>query len=168
MSFQVTDRFHVRLGGNTFIDTPNLVMYDGTPIFQLRRHEDGYLGIDFDIYGPDGTKIAAVRRNQLYFTKDVDRGSFAESGTVDTYEVREVATGRVLCSIKKRKAAGPAELDVAVETYLPNGQLLKASPTEMQMGGITMVGNTFERCWAAIAVGSTGGVGMGVSGPPRT
>ena len=57
----------MKLGGNIYINTPNLVAYRGEPLFTLRRHDEtGYLGIDFDIYNAQGEKVAAVRRSEIY------------------------------------------------------------------------------------------------------
>lgn len=33
----VEDRFSVKLGGNTYINTPNLVVYKGEPLFRMYR-----------------------------------------------------------------------------------------------------------------------------------
>ena len=45
-----------------------------------------------------------------------------------------------------------AELDVHVRMYLPDGFLLDAGPEETNLGGVTMRGNVFENCGAAIAI----------------
>jgi hypothetical protein len=54
--WRVTDKFRVVLGGNTYVNVRDLVVCQGKSLFTLRRSDDGVLGIDFDIYGPDGPK----------------------------------------------------------------------------------------------------------------
>ncbi len=49
--WKVEKDFKVILGGNTYINVPNLVAYKGKPLFKIERREsDGLLGISFDIY----------------------------------------------------------------------------------------------------------------------
>jgi hypothetical protein len=42
--WQVTKRFRVRLGGNAYINVPQLVVYRGDSLFTLKRSDDGVLG----------------------------------------------------------------------------------------------------------------------------
>jgi hypothetical protein len=62
----VEDKFRVIIGGNTYINTPNIVVCKGQPLFVLKRREsDGQLGIDFDIFSKNGDRIATVRGNRI-------------------------------------------------------------------------------------------------------
>lgn len=36
--------------------------------------------------------------------------------------------------------------------YMPDGKLIKFNPSETNLGGITMKGNTFQVCAAAIKI----------------
>jgi hypothetical protein len=36
--------------------------------------------------------------------------------------------------------------------YMPDGFLLKADPTQTNIGGATMIGNVFKNCGAGIAI----------------
>ena len=59
----VEERFSVRLGGNIFINTPNLVVYKGKPLFRIYRSDnEGILGIDFDVYDSSGKRVATIRK----------------------------------------------------------------------------------------------------------
>ena len=58
--WEVSKDFKVKLGGNYFINTPNLIVEKGISLFRLFRREDGFLGIDFDIYNSKGTKLYAM------------------------------------------------------------------------------------------------------------
>ena len=39
--WKLESEFSVRLGGNTYINTPNLIVYKGTSIFRIRRGDGG-------------------------------------------------------------------------------------------------------------------------------
>lgn len=135
--WQVEDRFRVRLGGNTYINCTNLVTVGGETLFTLRRHDDGYLRIDFDIYNAEGYKIASVKRNEIYYAgKDKDR--YRIDGSMNRYLLTDQSTGRVICDIRKREDARPAELDVSVHLYTGSGFLFDATPDQTNLGGLVM------------------------------
>ena len=147
--WQIENKFKVRIGGNTYIDTANIIVYKGKPLFSLRRHEDGYLGIDFEIYDAEGSLVATVKRNEIYLGNKDD---YQIDGTYNSYTLTEVASGNVLCQIKKRGEAHPAELEVSVQLYTPSGFLFNASPDTTNFGGIQMTDCTFVGGAAAIAI----------------
>ncbi|MBV9242863.1 MAG: hypothetical protein JO314_12740 [Acidobacteria bacterium] len=147
--WEVEDHFSVKIGGNYCIDTPNIVAFRDDPIFVLKRSEDGYLGIWFEIFDDSGQKVASVKRNEIYAAES---GRFSFNGTQDSCELIENSTGRVLCGIKKRSEAHPMELDVTVETYLPDGRLFNATPDSTTLGSIFMKGNVFQGCGTALAI----------------
>jgi len=147
--WKVEDKFRVRLGGNTYIDTPNLIVFRGESLFRIRRGDDGMLGIDFDVFDNQGKRVATIAKGAVV-QGDNDKYNI-ESGH-ETYTVTEKTSGRVITRVQRRGVEG-AELDVWVNTYLPNGQLLAATPTVTNLGGFQMTGCTFERCGAGIAIG---------------
>ena len=149
--WEVEDHFKVRIGGNTYIDTPDIVVYKGQSLFTLKRHaENDYLGIYFEIYDAAGKHIASVKRNEIYYG---DKDAYVIDGSMNRYVFSERASGRVICDIKKREDAHPAELHVSVQLYMPDGFLFNATPDDTNLGGITARGNTFANCGAAIAIG---------------
>ena len=149
--WKVPQHFKVMIGGNTYIDCPTIIDYKGQTVFELRRSDtDGFLAINFDIYAQDGSKIATVRNGQFVAPQP---SGYVIEGSHDHYLLIEKATGRRICGIKLReKARDDAELDVSVEMYMPDGKLIKFSPTETNLGGIIMKGNTFQACGAAIKI----------------
>lgn len=92
--WEVAERFRVKIGGITFINCKTLIDYKGQSLFNLRRHEDGYLGIDFDIYDDKGNRIARVVRNEIY-KGDPDR--YTIEGTADTYILTDKESGDKIC-----------------------------------------------------------------------
>lgn len=153
VSFQVTEEYQVRLGSNIIKNCKSILAFAGKPFFTLKRHEDGYLGIYFDIHDSQGNKIAVVKRNELYFTKETDTDLFTANATKDLYEVKERSSGRVIFSIKKRSLATPNELDICFATYLPNGWLFQATPEKMNLADSSFIECFIEDCETAIEIG---------------
>lgn len=151
--WQVPQHFKVLIGGNTYIDCPTIIDYKGQSIFELLRSDsDGYLGINFDIYVKDGSKVATVRNGQ--FVGATPPG-YQIQGSENQYVLVETATGRQVCDIRLRlKARDDAELDVSAQMYMPDGKLVAFDSNQTNLGGIKMSGNTFQACGgAAIRVG---------------
>lgn len=146
----VEDRFSVRLGGNTYINTPDLVVYKGQSLFRMYRSEnDGILGIDFDVYDASGRRVATFRKGIVV---QGDSDNYAIKSGHEEYEVTEKATGRQLARVKRRAAQG-VEVEVSVRLFTPDGFLLDASPTETNVGGLKMTGCVIENCAAGIVIG---------------
>jgi hypothetical protein len=148
--WKVEDQFRVIIGGNTYINTPNVIVYKGTPLFILKRSEnDGILGIDFDIYDKKEEKVATVRNGVIV---QGDKRKYDISSGMDRYIVTDIASGRVICDIRKRSQAPNAELEVSVKMYTRDGFLIDAGPDQTNIGGLQLRGNTFENCGAGIAI----------------
>ena len=59
--WNVETKFAVRLGGNTYINTPSLIVFQGEPLFRLRRSdEDGMLGNVNNARGKEFSKWEAA------------------------------------------------------------------------------------------------------------
>lgn len=146
----VEDRFSVKLGGNTYINTPNLVVYKGEPLFRVYRSEsDGILGIDFDVFDASGTRVATFRKSIVV---QGDSDNYVIKSGHEEYEVTNKASGQLIAKVRRRGAEG-AEMEVSVRLYTPDGFLLDATPTQTNIGGVLMTGNVFENCGAGIAIG---------------
>ena len=135
MPWNIEENFVVVLGGNTFTNTPNLIVYRGASIFRIERNVDsGYLGISFRIYDETGTKLATIGQNRLFDNKKYKGDkSVSLEGSVHDYLVRELPSGRIICNIRQKEAAAPAELDVSVSLYMPDGCLLEADPNSINL-----------------------------------
>ena len=148
--WHVEDRFRAIIGGNTYVNVANLVVYRGTSLFTLkRRKSDGQLGIDFDVFDKSGARIATVRGNRIVQGNEDDYEIIREA---DRYAVVEKATGKVICDIRRRSQAPESELEVSVELYTPEGFLFKATPKETNIKGIALRGNVFENLGAGIVI----------------
>jgi hypothetical protein len=147
--WKVETEFAVRLGGNTYINTPNLIVYKGTPVFRIRRSDDGTLGIDFDVFDAKGQRVATFAKGIVV---QGDEANYKIESGHETYSVTERSSGRVVARVQRRGVQG-AELDVHVHMYLPNGFLLDAGPKATNLGGVTLSGNVIKSCGAGIAIG---------------
>lgn len=141
--------FRIRPGGNTYINVPTLIAFKGGPLFAVFRQEDGYLGIDFEVYDSQGKQVASIRKNNVY---SGDTEAYTVEGSQDRTYLKEKSSGRILVDLKKRQDAAPSELDVSVRTYLPNGQLLDLGPHSSNLGGVRMTDNIFQGLPVGIAI----------------
>ncbi len=147
--WKIENEFSVKLGGNTYINTPNLVVYKGTPLFQIKRSEsEGILGIDFDIFDAAGKRVATVRNGIVV---EGDSQNYQIESGHEEYKVTEKKTGRLITSIKRRGVAD-AELEVSVNLYTPDGFLFDATPNETNIGGAMLRGNTIKDCAVGIGI----------------
>jgi len=148
--WEIEDKFRVIIGGNTYINTPNIVVYKGQPLFVLKRREsDGQLGIDFDIFDKGGNRIATARGNRIVQGNEDDYEIVREA---NRYTVTERAGGRVICDIRRRSEAKHSELEVSVTLYTSDGFLFDATPEQTNLRGFTLRGNVFENLGAGIAI----------------
>lgn len=147
--WKLENQFSVKLGGNTYINTPNLVVYKGEPLFKINRSEsDGILGIDFDVFDASGNRVATVKRGIVV---QGDRENYIINSSHKEYTVTEKNSGRLIVSVKRRDVDG-AELEVSVHLYTPDGFLLDATPTQTNIGGTVMTGCIIQDCGAGIAI----------------
>lgn len=177
MPWYVEDKFVVVLGGNAFVNTPNLIFYRGASIFKIERNVDsGYLGISFKIFDETGTKLATIGQNRLFENKRYKGAkSIVLEGGVHDYTVIEKPSGRLICNIKQKEAAKPEELNVSVNLYMPDGFLLQANPGSINLpSALTLSNNAFHGLGCGIAISCpgepqnvAGGVGMALTAPPE-
>jgi hypothetical protein len=147
--WNIESEFSVKLGGNTYINTPNLVVYKGQSLFKIYRSEsDGILGIDFDVFDSQKKRIATIRKGIVV---EGDADNYDIKTGHDEYVVTEKNSGRLITSIKRRGVQG-SELEVSVRLYTPDGFLFDASPTQTNLGGIMMTGSIFKNCGAGIVI----------------
>lgn len=150
--WKVPQHFRVRIGGNTFIDCPTVLEYKGQSLFDLKRSDsDGFLGINFDLFNEEGTRLATIRNGN--FVGEVPSG-YKITSSHDHYSLIEEATGRVVCDIKLREQAdGGAELDVSAQMYTPDGALLELTPSETNIESMKTRGCEIRNCPVAISIG---------------
>jgi len=157
--WKIEDKFKVIIGGNTYIDIPNLVVYKNQPLFTIKRREsDGLLGVDIDVFDKGGERVATVRGGNIV------------QGNKEDYEIRsemhhhsviEKTSGRVICDIRRKTEAPDAELEISVLLYTPDGFLFEATPEKTNLRGVRMVDCTIEKCDYGIVIHENGAIGIG-------
>jgi hypothetical protein len=148
--WEVEDKFRVIIGGNTYINVADLVVYKGDSLFTLKRREsDGQLGIDFDVFDEAGKRIATIRGNRVVQGNEDDYQIIREP---DRYAVVEKASNRAICHIRRRSQAAESELEVSVQLYTPDGFLFRATPEQTNIKAVTLRGNVFQNLKAGIVI----------------
>lgn len=149
--WKVEGRFRIKLGGNTYINVPNLVTCRNETIFKVYRStSDGLLGIDFDIYDQNKQKVATVSKGRIYSGQKENYEVRMEN---DHYSVTEKTSGRIICDIRRRSQAPDAELEISVELFTPDGILFRATPNETNLGAVTIKDCVFQDSDTGISIG---------------
>ena len=149
--WNIEQKFKVEIGGNYYINTPNLIVAGGESLFRIeRRDEDGLLAVDFDVHDAAGKKVATIRNAHVV------------GGNQDDYQLRkerhhywvvERSSSRTICDVRQvGKAEGDNELDVSVDLFTKNGFHIIAGPEQTNVGGLVMCGCTMENCGAGLVI----------------
>ena len=149
--WNIESKFKIKIGGNYYIDTPNVIVASGESPFSIkRREEDGLLAIDFDVYDADGKKVATIRNAH---TVSGDKENYDFHKEFHRYWVVEKSSARTICDIRQAATAeGDCELEVSVDLYTKSGFHIIAGPEHTNVGGVFMKGCTMSNCAAGIAV----------------
>jgi len=125
---KVQEHFIVRLGGNDYLDTPNLIVCKGEPILRLTRDEtDDELNVQAEIFDEKGARKAVVSGTELL---EGDPRSVDIRSTENNYSIRDRSTDRVVCEIRRRAGKQKMDLDVSVLMHTPDGFLIHANPAQ--------------------------------------
>ncbi len=157
--WQVEDRFSITIGSNKFINTPTMIEYKGESIFRVSRSEnDGLLGIDFDLFSQDGTRVAKIYHGRVV---DGAKDAYQFDETPLRFRVTEKSSGRVVCELTRPNDQS-SELDLNVSLHMPDGFLFEATPQGTNIQSSMFLGNTFVGCGVAISISDNG---MAIGGP---
>ena len=126
-----------------------------------RNEESGYLTVSFKIYDETKANLATIGRNRIFMNEKYQGSkTFTVEGGVHDWVLREATSAALICAIKQKGAAAPAELDLSVNLYTPDGLFFSATPTSINLGGLTMTGNVLVGCRAGIVIRRDGSVGI--------
>jgi len=147
----IETKFKVKIGGNYYIDTPNVIVAAGEPLFRIhRRDEDGLLAVDFDVYDSGRKKVATIRNAHVVSGNKADYEFKKEH---HRYWVIEKSSGRVICDVRQVAAAEDScELEVAVDLFTKSGFHIVADPEQTNIGGFVMRGCTTSNCAAGLVI----------------
>lgn len=140
----------IKLGGNTYINTPNLIVHKGEPMFQICRSDSGgCFSIDFTVFDAHGNRAATIRRGVVV---QGDASNYIIEMSQRHYVVTEQSTGQQIAVIHRRGVDG-AELEVSVCLYTLDGFLFCATPTQTNIDGLASIGCTVVNGTFGIAFG---------------
>ena len=63
--WEIDRHFRVKVAGCYSTNCDRLISYDKEPLLTLKRQEDGYLEVDFDVFDKQGKQVAAIRQGQV-------------------------------------------------------------------------------------------------------
>lgn len=159
----------IEFASNKFVNVPIILQYEDAPLISVVKTEDIHFTTEVPIYHSDGTYLAKVRGNRVYPT---------EEGQNADVEVRKLPQVWV-CEVEGRTAfeihqqAGDA-FRTEAELYTPDGRFVKirdspepelydADGSRLQVGGVTIIGNTFKNLSIGVWIQSDGSVSIGVA-----
>lgn len=128
---KVRKNFVVRIGGNEYTDTPNLLACKGDPVLTVTREaESGDLDVSLDIFDDRGRERAKVRGAELV------KGNSDEIDirtSENSYTVFDRSKDRMLCELRRRGNARDMDLDVSLLLHTPDGFLVHANPDQTNL-----------------------------------
>lgn len=146
---QVPKNFKTRIGGNFYVNTPNLVVCSGTTILRVERAEPGgELHVRLVIFDSTGRQSASVKDTKLI---KGNRKDYSIHSTDNNYSVRENATGRVICKLQRCAATRSMDIDAFIMTHSPDGFFIHANPMQTNMG-TKATGKTYQDLDAALVM----------------
>lgn len=128
---KIQKHFVVRLGGNDYADTPNLIVCKGEPILKVTSDENNELKVEIDIFDAQGHRRARVRDTTLV---EGDPEAVDIRSTESNYLIRDRSNDRVVCEIRRRAGQQKMDLDVSVLMHTPDGFLIHANPAQSNIG----------------------------------
>lgn len=157
----------VNLATNIFVDVPVVLQFDDTPLISVVREQAlGYM-TEIPIFHSDGTYLAKVNGTRIFPTEAGKKAGIVMRD-LPNLTVCEV-DGKTAFEVRHQK--GDA-FRIDAELFTPSGYfvkmadapkpvLLKSDGNALQVGGITMSGNTFRGFKIGIWLKSDGSCGMG-------
>ena len=124
---KVRENFVVRVGGNEYTDTPNLLACKGEPVLTIRREPKSG---ELDIYDEKGREKAVVRNAKLV---KGNKDAFDIRVTENSYTVFDNKAERAVCEIRRRANARDMDLDVSLLLHTPEGFLVHANPDQTNL-----------------------------------
>lgn len=123
--------FVVRIGGNEYADTPDLLAFQGNPVLTVKRgDESGDLDVRLDVYDERGRERARVRDAEVV---KGDSDSIDIRVTENSYTVFDRNRKRVLCELRRRGHARDMDLDAWLLLHTPDGFLVHANPDQTNL-----------------------------------
>lgn len=125
---KIQEHFVVRLGGNDYLDTPNLIVYKGEPVLKVTRDEPSdELRVEAEIFDAQGHRKARVRGDRQV---EGDPDAVEIHSTATSYVIKDRSNDRVVCEIRRRAGQQKMDIDVSVLMHMPDGSLIHANPAQ--------------------------------------
>ncbi|TKJ40394.1 hypothetical protein CEE37_08720 [candidate division LCP-89 bacterium B3_LCP] len=161
----------ITLATNTFINVPIVLKYEDTPLIEMVeviRKQNISFTTQIPVYHSDGTYLAKIKGNRVYPT---------EEGKNANIEIRNLQ-GKFIASLDNREIfvlthSIGTNFKADAELYAPEGHLVKCSDApkpelfdvkgnSIQVGGVTMRGNTIQNMTIGVWLRKDGSCSIGV------
>lgn len=161
----------VTFATNRFINVPVILQYDDTPLISIVREESLGFTTQIPIYHSDGTYLAKVKGTRVYPTKDGEKAGIqvrqlsgmwvCEMGNQTLFEIHQEQGDAFRTSAELQTPDGC----FVKCTDAPKPELIDASGNALQVGGVTLIGNTFQGMSIGVWLKSNGSCSIGVNRP---
>jgi hypothetical protein len=97
-------QYVAKFGGDYFVDSGPLIVFDGRPIVTIkRRTTDGLMGVDLDVFTPEGHHAARVLGGKLKHTnrKAVVPNPYKIEASSGIYRVIQRNTNLIVCEVQR-------------------------------------------------------------------
>ena len=157
----------VTIATNTFINCPVILKFDDVNLIELIKEEQLGFTTQIPIYHPDGTYLAKVNGNRIFLTDDGKKAGLKIEKKANVWECQ--MEKQTLFEIHQEAANS---FKTQAELYTPTGHFVKCTDSPkpdlidingnaLQIGGITMSGNTFSGMKTGIWIRSNGQFSIG-------
>lgn len=149
----------VRIGGTTIEDSTGVFVAaaDRQELIGVELGADGKLLLSVDVFGPNGSHDAKLRKNAWSFG---DRDRFAMTWLPEHVRMVEKASGRVVVDARM---TAPGEIEFPEgDLYTPDGQHIQIRPDEVDFGnGLSTHGEITLNAGGGPIVISRSGIQLG-------
>jgi len=143
----------IKIGGGTFINMKHIIVYHGTDVCDIKSRNDSIV-VTMQFYESSGKLLATVVNSGL---KEKNNNDLELKYSDSEFTLISKSTKQIFCLIKKNfdPHAKRCELQVWMDTYLPQGFYLRCTPEENyspQMQNIIFKGATMSNGFSAITI----------------
>lgn len=147
---KVPKNFKTRIAGNFYENTPDLIVCRDETLLRIDRDDStGELDVEMLVFDSSGRRQALINGRNVTHGNS---GDFRIHSTDQSYVVRERATGRTICEIRRCVSSRGMGVDVFVLTHSPDGFFIHANPVQSNIGAKKATGETYRDLDAALVV----------------
>ncbi|MBW8049368.1 MAG: hypothetical protein FVQ77_03300 [Cytophagales bacterium] len=140
----------VKIGSNYYINCKHIIVFQQQDVLTVTDTKGNSIKINFDIFSPNGKKVAAVKDGQLV---EGNKDLYDIKSSDKEYTFMEKSTNRIICYVKRtfNKEKNRCELQIWADMYMPSGFYFQCTPETTNVPLLNMMkGSTFTGAESAI------------------